>query len=123
MKNTIYTLPYDSFVAGQTKDYGWVLYRESREPFDAQNCDGTFSLIDYSQKEMDEEPILMKKINFISGDSGIRNVAFVTLNPEDTMHLNGKYIYQLTIKDPDGTIEIPDQGLFYIYNNIHKSFV
>ena len=123
MKNTIYTLPQDSFVAGQTKNYAWNLFRESKEPFDAKNCTGTFSLLDYSDRDEDATPVLTKQISFISGESNVRNMAYVSLKPSDTMNLEGKYIYQLSIKDPDGTVEIPNQGLFYIYKNINKSFV
>ena len=121
MKNTIYTLPKDQFVAGQTRKYVWNLYRESGEPFNANGCEGAFTLIDYSHK--DDEPILEKKIDFIVGDNEVSSVGMVTLLPQDTLDLDGKYIYQLSIRDVEGNIEIPDQGLFYIYNNIHKSFV
>ena len=123
MKNTIYTLPQDSFVAGQTREYAWRLYSESKEPFDARNCSGAFSLIDYSDNDEDSTPIFTKSISFLSGDSNAKNIAYVSLEPSDTMRLNGKYIYQISIKDPDGVIEIPNQGIFYIYNNINKSFV
>ena len=121
MKNTIYTLPQDSFVAGQTREYAWRLFRESGLSFNSYGCTGAFSLLDYSHK--DEDPILVKEITFIAGDNSINNVATVTLNPQDTVELDGKYIYQLSIKDMDGNVEIPNQGILYISNNIHKSFV
>lgn len=121
MKNNIYTLPQDSFVAGQTRKYAWRLYRESGRPFSAIDCEGIFALIDYSDK--DGEPILTKRIEFASEGSGVSNIGMLTLEPEDTLNLDGKYIYQLSIRDPDGNVDIPDKGIFYISNNIHKSFV
>ncbi len=121
MKHTIYTLPQDSFVAGQTCKYAWRLYRESGQPFNASGCEGAFSLLDYSHK--DDDPILVKKVEFVEGDEGMISVASVTLTPQDTVNLDGKFIYQLSIKDVEGNMEIPNQGIFYIANNIHKSFV
>jgi len=47
----------------------------------------------------------------------------VTLDPLDTVDLCGKYIYQITIKDINGNIEIPKQGILFITNNINKSFI
>ena len=121
MKNTIYTLPQDRFVAGQTCKYIWRLFRESGQPFNANGCEGSFALIDYSHK--DEEPILVKPVDLLLGDEEFVNIASLELKPEDTINLDGKYIYQLSIKDPEGNLEIPNQGLLYISNNIHKSFV
>lgn len=121
MKNDIYTLPQDSFVAGQTRKYAWRLLRESGHPFAANGCTGKFALIDYSDK--DGEPILIKPIEFASADDGVSNVGIVALEPEDTLNLDGKYVYQLTIRDADGNVDIPNKGIFYISNNIHKSFV
>lgn len=121
MKNTIYTLPQDDFVAGQTRKYAWRLLRESGHLFNANGCEGAFSLLDYSHKE--DDPILVKKLDFSAEDEGVISVATVTLEPKDTIGLDGKFIYQLSIKDPDGNIEIPNQGIFFISNNIHKAFV
>lgn len=47
---------------------------------------------------------------------------FVSITPEDTVDLWGKYIYQISIKDANGVVEIPNQGILYITNNIHKDF-
>lgn len=47
----------------------------------------------------------------------------LTVDPLDTVDLCGKYIYQITIKDINGNIEIPKQGILFITNNINKSFI
>lgn len=121
MKNTIYTLPQDSFVAGQTRKYAWRLYRESGDSYTANGCTGTFSLIDYSDK--DSDPIFTKDLEFASEQDDPSNIARLTLDPEDTLYLDGKYIYQISIRDTVGNVDIPNKGIFYISNNIHKSFV
>lgn len=45
------------------------------------------------------------------------------LEPSDTYELYGKFIYQISIRDVDGNVEIPQQGLMYVTNNINKSFI
>lgn len=47
----------------------------------------------------------------------------VTLSPIETVDLSGKYIYQIIIRDIDGDVEIPKQGILYITNNINKNFI
>ena len=59
-----------------------------------------------------------------SDDEGaIQNILTVTLTPSDTVKLAGKYVYQITIKDVSGEVDIPNQGTIHIVNNINKSFV
>lgn len=51
------------------------------------------------------------------------NILFVSLQPDDTVDLFGKFVYQITIKDIDNNVDIPQQGVIYIHNNINKEFV
>ena len=51
------------------------------------------------------------------------NILFVSLPPDDTVDLFGKFVYQITIKDIDNNVDIPQQGVIYIHNNINKEFV
>ena len=51
------------------------------------------------------------------------NVLRVTLTPSETVDLFGKYIYQISIRDIGGDVEIPKQGVLYITNNINKGFI
>ena len=37
--------------------------------------------------------------------------------------MSGKYIYQITIKDISGDVEVPKQGIFLVVNNINKGFI
>ena len=75
----------------------------------------------YSNKN--GEPILSKRMEVQSAKpDGIKNVLYLKLLPEETLELRGKYIYQITIRDIEGDVEIPKQGVIYIYNNINKEF-
>ena len=58
-----------------------------------------------------------------NGDGSAFNILSVDLTPKETYELSGKYIYQITIRDVNGNVEIPKQGLMYITNNINKSFI
>lgn len=116
-----YTLPQAEFVGGSTQDFAFRCYHHGKtgRPMDMSGADVCFSIIDYANRHGD--PIVHKTMEARMGD-GTYNVLFVTIPPEDTVNLCGKYIYQITIQDGDGTVEIPNQGLLYITNNIHKKF-
>lgn len=49
--------------------------------------------------------------------------ATVHLEPQETLDLSGKYIYQISIRNDEGDVEIPKQGILLITNNINKSFM
>ena len=69
-------------------------------------------------------PILTKEMDVRFDNTGaVNNVLTVTLAPTETVDLSGKYIYEIQIKDIDGDVEIPKQGILYITNNINKSFI
>ena len=121
MRNDIYTLPQDVFVAGQSFGYAWRLFTKSGTPFNADGCVGNFAVINYSNKH--GTPEISKPVEFQRGDSGVINLATVELTPSDTLDLFGKYIYQLTIKDIDGNIEIPNQGILLISKNINEAYI
>lgn len=124
MRHDVYSLPEVMFVAGQSNTLRWRLFMEQNVPFNADGCIGNFALVDYSDKYNDE-PLVSKPLSFVIGDdvTGAKNVATVDLLPTDTLGLYGKYIYQITIKDIDGEVEIPNQGIFNIFHNINESFL
>ena len=124
MRHDVYSLPEVMFVAGQSNTLRWRLFTEQNVPFNAEGCTGKFALVDYSDKYNDE-PLVSKPLSFVIGDdvTGAKNVATVDLLPTDTLGLYGKYIYQITIKDIDGEVEIPNQGIFNIFHNINESFL
>lgn len=122
MKDTIYTLPRIDFVGGQNETLNFRLYDfESKEPYDASGCQGEFAIVYYSSPF--DEPVITKSASFIGGVEGITNVASVHLDTSDTLDLHGKFIYQITIKDQRGHVEIPYQGIFIVYNNIDQDYI
>lgn len=123
MRHDIYTLPEVVFVSGQSNTLRWRLFTVAKQPFNADGCTGNFAVVDYSDQTGD--PLISKPLDFVVGDdeTGVKNIAVVDLEPDDTLGLYGKYIYQITIKDVDGEVEIPNQGFLQITHNINESFL
>ena len=117
-----YILPTIDFVGGETQDLAFnVYFYNGKKPFSLTGCDCNFSIVSFTNKM--GAPILSKPMDVIYNDEGtFNNVLAVTLEPSETVDLYGKYIYQIIIKDIDGDIEVPKQGILYITNNINKSF-
>lgn len=118
-----YALPTVDFVGGETQDLAFhVYFYKGNKPFSLYGCTSNFSIVSFANKS--GSPILTKQMNILYNDDGtIDNVLSVTLLPTETVDLFGKYIYQITIQDIDGDIEIPKQGILYITNNINKGFI
>lgn len=53
----------------------------------------------------------------------VYNIASVTLDPADTVNLYGRFVYQLTLVNAKGEVEVPYQGICWIQNNIHKDYI
>lgn len=118
-----YTLPTVDFVGGETQDFSFnVFFYKNAKPYSLTGCKCNFSVVSFTNKM--GEPIISKEMTAIfNEDQSADNVLTVTLEPEDTVDLFGKYIYQITIRDINGDAEIPKQGILYITNNINKSFI
>ena len=85
-------------------------------------CTSNFSIVDFRNKV--GSPILTKTMDVLENSDGSSfNVLSVELTPQETYELSGKYIYQISIRDVNGNVEIPKQGLIYITNNINKGFI
>lgn len=118
-----YTLPTIDFVGGETQDLAFhVYFYQGKRPFSLSGCSCNFSIVSFRNKT--GTPILTKAMKSITNDDGTAdNVLTVTLLPAETVDLCGKYIYQIIIRDIDGDVEIPKQGILYITNNINKTFI
>ncbi len=118
-----YTLPTIEFVGGETQDLLFHMYfYQDRKPFSMIGCTSNFSIVSFTNKN--GAPILTKAMSVLENAGGTSfNVLSVTLSPQETYELSGKYIYQISIKDVNGNMEIPKQGIMYIINNINKGFV
>ena len=118
-----YTLPTIDFVGGETQDLAFnVYFYKDKKPFSLTGCECNFSIVSFTNKL--GTPILTKQMESIFNNEGTYdNVLTVTLSPIETVDLSGKYIYQIIIRDIDGDVEIPKQGILYITNNINKNFI
>lgn len=110
-----YALPTISFVGGETQEIAFNVYSYAKNrPYDLEYSESKFSIISFTGRT---SAPLVRDMSY----SG--NKLTVKLAPEDTVNLSGKYIYQITIVDDSGDVEIPKQGILYITNNINKSFI
>ena len=121
-----YTLPSMDFVGGSTQDLVFHCYHYlNKKAQDLSSCTANFSIINFVNKNGD--PFVSKQMDTGAApdvDGEVSNVLRVALAPLDTVNLPaGKYIYQITIKDISGDVEIPNQGIIHIINNINKAFV
>ena len=68
---------------------------------------------------------IVSKVMTISENPALEsnNQLLVHLDTNETVELSGKYIYQVTIKDAEGNVEIPKQGILLITKNIDKGFI
>lgn len=131
MKNPIYQFPTIEFIGGETSTFIWNLWSltpnekpNQQEPFNASGCTVTFSLINFSDRFLDfAPPILSKKCELRENTDGLLCIAVTNLASLDTVDLEGKFIYQLTINSPSGEAEVPGQGIFYINGNIDRALV
>lgn len=123
----VYTLPTIDFVGGSTQDLVFhTFFRKIDVPFDLTYCTANFSVINYVNKH--GTPIISKQMQIDKGDKDvfgdiIVNLLRVTLEARETVGLEGKFIYQISIKDNTNKVEIPNLGILYISNNINKSYV
>lgn len=118
-----YTLPTIDFVGGETQDLAFNLFfYKNKAPFSTTGVSANFAIVSFTNRM--GKPILTKPMEGTFNNEGtIDNVLTVTLEPSETVDLNGKFIYQIQIRDIDGDVEIPKQGILYITNNINKNFI
>lgn len=118
-----YTLPTIDFVGGETQDIVFNVYHyTNNRAFSLDGCTANFSVIAFGDKN--GTPYISKEMTVLANDeNSIDNILSVSLTSADTVDLAGKFIYQITIKDVSGDVEIPKQGILFIINNINKNFV
>lgn len=121
MQTNIYTLPELTFVGGKTQELRFNLKDKNGEPYNASGSTVNFSICDYSYKT--GAPLLSLTPTLIADENGVADMLYITIAPEDTLNLFGKYIYQITIVDISGRVEIPNQGIMNITKNINTGFI
>lgn len=97
------TLPPESMIAGTTKKLVLYLYTHNlKKQIDANGMVARFVLTDYVNPS--NAPLVTKSCIVSVPEGEKLAVINVQLDRQDTLHLAGKYIYQVTINDDD-TIE------------------
>lgn len=121
--DTPYTLPTLHFVGGETQDLVFhVYFYANHNAMSMSSCVCNFSVINFLNRS--GFPVLSKQMEILTDqEAAIDNILSVCLSAFDTAELHGKYIYQITIRDVDGNVEIPNQGLLYITKNINQGFI
>lgn len=121
MQTKIYNLPEITFVGGETHDLKFKLFTDTGKVFNASGASAIFSIVGSVNRT--GAPLLSKQMKIIADDNGIESVLTVTLLPKETVNLFGKYIYQITLIDTSGEVEIPSQGMLRMTNNIDKNVI
>lgn len=122
MLNPLYNLPEAHFVGGESEKFLFYLKTPYGNDFNADSCTVHFAIINYANKH--GEPVVSKDAQIIMGPNEMMNIAVVELEPEDTLYLYGRYIYQLTVLDTmSGVTDIPGQGIMDIARNIDADYI
>lgn len=128
MRNQLYQLPKIQFIGGESVTLIWNLWALSpnepenkEQPFNANGCTVTFSVIDHLNKT--GTPVISKKCTLRQGEDGVSSVAVTELSSLDTVNLMGTYIYQLTVQDIEGSVEIPGQGIIQVSVNVDRGLI
>lgn len=118
MINNVYSLPELDFVGGSSEDLVFHVYygKTNPKPFGLTGCTANFSIVNFVNKN--GAPVVSKTMTVRMDEAEtFYNILFVSLEPDDTVDLFGKFVYQITIKDIDNNVDIPQQGVIYIHNN------
>jgi len=124
MLNRMYKLPEIRFVGGASEDLEFNVYYDETDPkpFNLFGGEVRFSIVNFVNKN--SAPLVSKPMEIDVGtDELTYSVLRVSLEPTDTVDLFGKFVYQITIRDIEGNIDIPHQGIINIHNNIDKAFI
>lgn len=120
MQPEIYTLPTVSFVGGSTQDLRFRLKDRFGNIIDAKDYTGNFAVCDYRFK--DKDYLFREDLHFLIDETGITSILRIIINANNTRDKFGKFVYQITLKDANGKIGIPMQGILNITKNIDQTF-
>lgn len=120
MQTNLYTLPEIDMVGGSTKEFYLQMVDEHGDPVSLLNASIDFSVCSFSNKT--GVPLFSSTPTVEADDSGTTCLVKISINPEDTKLLFGKFVYQVTVVGDD-KIGIPNQGLINIHKNINYGFI
>lgn len=112
-------LPEFKMNAGETKFLRLPIYNNSNQLIDAAGMSGRLSISDYVNRG-----VCLQHIDCSTGDDDQcgGSIFMAQLLPQHTIDLCGKYIYQLTAKDYDGTVGVL-RGIVFINHNADKEAI
>lgn len=112
------SLPEYHMTAGESKNITIPIYNTAKKQIDATGMTARFSISDFVN--IASEPLVTKSCSVIVQDGELMAVLFVVLEPEDTVNIYGKYIYQITAKDSQGSLGVL-RGVLHIAPNNDKT--
>lgn len=121
MQTNFFTLPEISFVGGESQEFSFHLKNPNGQPFDARDAYSSFDICEYSNNT--GTPIKSYTPEILIDAAGYGSILHVEIPKVDTAEMYGKYIYQITIIDVNGTSEIPNQGIMNIAKNINSGYI
>ena len=110
----MYSLPEIRFVGGSSEDLQFNLYydEDKTKPFNLFGGEANFSIVNFINKN--STPLVSKRmeldyVEVDDNDDGVKetkyyNVLRISLEPEDTVDLFGKFVYHITLKDVDKNV-------------------
>lgn len=120
MTQNRYSLPELSFISGESQNLVFRLFTEQNQPVDAGDITCSLSAIPYGN--INAVPVLTKSGVIVNAGGNEKAYIKVLLEPNDTISLSGKYIYQISLKDYLDNIELY-QGILTIFHNVDKNFI
>lgn len=118
MMKPIYNLPSVQFVGGSFQNIRFHLETPSVEVFDADSHEVNFSIMRWGYRG---NPSISKRASLIPDRYGYS--IEINLLPSETVYLYGKFIYQVSISDAAGYVEIPGRGIMDIIRNINPETI
>ncbi len=118
--NASYLLPDWDFVAGATQRRSFILYKNSGELCDIQGGTAHLAIVEYVHQGA---PVITKEVAVGAMPDGKKCRIAFTLSPSETKDLDGKYLYQVMVKDGNGNVSIPFHGHMRVQKNLQKSAI
>lgn len=117
----IYNLPKIQFVGGETQELCFRLKSPSGRYYTAEGMTVNYAVRKYGK--IDEPPVINKTAEITLEANTMHSVIEIRLDSNDTLALDGRYVYQITVAGDNGIIEIPGRGILEITRNINPDFL
>jgi len=112
----ILNLPEINIISGDSADISWTIQDNKGALTDIQFSTCTFSMAYYSGRE--DGAVIVKECTATDMEGKGYNTFVLSLTSEETLDINGIFIYQLTITQLNGKVK-SKQGVLNIYRNMN----